>query len=178
MNSIKAYVIFFVAHFTQYEQITCTKVSHSSHFIGFVSFPYFFMSCSCIPKDPKCVPGFLLRISFGLSLLFVGIDHYANIADFSQFVSSGLGSLGQVGTLWAYVFPGLMIIGGALLVLGQYLDTAVWTAGLALAAIPAGLTLKPILSDTALTDVMPGVINAIIWLVLYYLVTKSIFCKK
>jgi len=136
------------------------------------------MSCGCaLPSNPKCVAGYLLRMGFGLSLLFVGIDHYMNAAAFSQMVSSGLGPLTQLGVLWAYIFPGLFIVGGALLVLGKNLDIAVWTAGLALAAIPVGMTLKPLLSDMALTDVMPGAINGFIWLLIYYFVAKSAYCQ-
>jgi hypothetical protein len=135
-------------------------------------------SSCCLPKDPKCVAGWLIRLSFGLSLLFVGLAHYMEIEAFAPMVGQGLGPLGNLGELWAYIFPGLMVVGGVLLVLGQYLEVAVWTSGLALAAIPAGLTLKALFGEVALPDLMPGVINAFIWLLVFGCVVKCCCCDK
>ena len=83
-----------------------------------------------------------------------------------------LGALSVLGTLWAFVLPGLMIVGGALFALGMYHQVAAWCAGLALASIPAGMLIKPLLSAVALPDVMPAAINAFIWLIVFMLVVK------
>ena len=126
----------------------------------------------CNPQDAKSVAGFLLRVSFGLSLLFVGIAHYMTLEGFAAMTSDGLGPLTAVGGLWAYILPALMIVGGALLAIGMYHHIAAWCAGLALASIPAGMLIKPLLSGVALPDVMPAAINAYIWLIVFVLVIK------
>jgi hypothetical protein len=113
-----------------------------------------------------------LRVSFGLSLLFVGIAHYMTMGSFVGMVSGGLGALSMLGTLWAYILPGLMIVGGGLLAINMHREIATWAAGLALASIPAGMLLKPLLGPAALPEVMPMAINAFIWLIIYMLVIK------
>lgn len=117
------------------------------------------------------------RLSFGLGLLFVGLSHYMGLEEFVGFVSSGLGPLTPLGALWGYILPGLMVVGGGLFALGIYPEVAVWTAGLALGSIPPGLLLKPLLGDVALSDVMPGVINAFIWMFVYGVVVKCMCCS-
>ena len=54
----------------------------------------------------------VLRWSFSLSLVFVGLAHYMQFESFKAMVSGGLGPIGVLGLLWAYVLPALMIIGG------------------------------------------------------------------
>ena len=126
-----------------------------------------------LPRHPKCIASLVVRVSFGLSLLFVGLVHYMNFAAFKGMVSEDLGALSLFGTLWAYILPALMIIGGALLVIGMFLDIAAWTAGLALASIPAGMLLKSVLSGVSMANTMPAAINAFIWLIVYLIVVKS-----
>lgn len=133
--------------------------------------------CS-LPTEPKAVASWLLRLGFGLSLLFVGIDHYQEIQGFAPMVAQGLGPLEPLGLLWGYIFPGLMVVGGALFVIGTNLDIATWTAGIALASIPAGLALKALLGGVALPDVMPGAINAFIWLLVYFFAVKCCCSDK
>lgn len=128
-------------------------------------------SCPC-PKDPKGIAALILRVSFGLSLLFVGVSHYMTMGAFSAMVSDGLGKLAPLGMLWAYVMPGLMIVGGALIAVHMYTEYATWAAGLALGSIPAGMLLKPLLSPISLPDMMPAAINAFIWLIVFMLVIK------
>lgn len=117
-----------------------------------------------------------LRLSFGLSLLLVGIAHYMSLEMFSGMVSDGLGALTLVGTIWAYILPALMIVGGALFAVGMYYEVASWTTGLALGSIPVGMLLKPVLSGIPLPDVMPMAINAFIWILVYVMVVKTCTC--
>jgi len=95
---------------------------------------------------------------------------------FSGMVSDGLGALTILGTIWAYVLPALMIVGGALFAVGMYYDVASWVTGLALGSIPVGMLLKPVLSGVALPDVMPMAINAFIWIIVYVMVVKLCTC--
>jgi uncharacterized membrane protein YphA (DoxX/SURF4 family) len=118
----------------------------------------------------------LLRISLGVSLLFVGLNHYMTMDGFTGMVSGGLGPLTPLGTIWAYVLPGLMVVGGALLALGMYMDIGSWAAGIALASIPMGLLLKSVVGGVPLTDVMPMVHTTFIWILVYYFAVKSCCC--
>lgn len=131
---------------------------------------------SCCPKTPIGIAGFLVRISFGLSLLFVGLAHYMTLAGFKGMVADGLGPLEPLGVLWALIMPALMIFGGALLVIDMYKEFAAWSAGLALASIPAGMLAKPVLSGASLADMMPAALNAMIWLILFLFVVKCSSC--
>ena len=131
---------------------------------------------SCDTKSPKCAAKLAVRVSFGLSLLLVGVAHYMTLDMFSGMVSDGLGALTLVGTIWAYVLPALMIVGGALFAVGMYYDIASWASGIALGSIPVGMLLKPVLSGVALPDVMPMANNALIWLLVYMWVVKFCAC--
>ncbi len=133
------------------------------------------MSC-CSLKSPKCSAKLLLRVSFGVSLLLVGITHYMTLTMFVGMVSDGLGPLSMLGTVWAYVLPALMIVGGALFAVGMYYEIATWTAGLALCSIPVGMLLKPVLSGVGLPDVMPAAVNAWLWIIIFFFVVKSVSC--
>ena len=127
-------------------------------------------------KNPTCVAGLLTRISFGLSLLFMGVIHYMAFAGFQAMVTEGLGPVAPLGMLWAYVMPALMIIGGVLLVIGMYMDIGAWAAGLALGSIPAGMLLKSIVGGVSLGDTMPAAINGFIWLIVFMMVIKAGSC--
>lgn len=118
----------------------------------------------------------VLTVSFGLSLLLVGVAHYMTIADFAVMVSGGLGALTMLGTLWAYILPALMIVGGALYVVGMYKHIAAWASGIALGSIPVGMLLKSVLGGVALGEVMPFAINAFVWLIVYVFVVKMTSC--
>lgn len=126
------------------------------------------------PTHPKCIAALLLRVSFGLSLLFVGLVHYMTFTAFSGMVSENLGVLSILGTIWAYILPGLMIVGGALFVIGLFPEIAAWTAGIALASIPAGMLLQSVL--TAVPLAMNEAVNAFIWLLVFFFVAKSSAC--
>ncbi|MDP6561665.1 MAG: hypothetical protein QF793_01945 [Candidatus Peribacteraceae bacterium] len=127
-------------------------------------------------NDPKCAAKLALRVSFGLSLLLVGVAHYMNFEMFAGMTAEDLGALEFAGQIWAYVLPALQIVGGALFAVGMYYEIAAWTSGVALASIPVGMLLKPVLAGASLPGVMPHVINAFIWLVIYALVVKMCTC--
>lgn len=130
------------------------------------------------PKSPKKIVAMALRYSLGLSLLFIGIIHYMDLANFTGMVTVGLGALEPLGVVWAYVLPALQIVAGALLVLGMMKEVAAWAGGIALGSIPAGLLLKPILSGGEISpiEVMPLVADTFIWLFVLYFVIKSMCC--
>lgn len=135
------------------------------------------MSCgSCCTGSPKGIAGMLLRYSFSLSLIFVGLAHYMTIESFKIMVSDGLGPLAPLGVLWAYVYPALMIVGGVLFLVGRYSDIAAWAVGIALGSIPAGVLLKPLMSGMGLSETMPQAVNAFIWLLVFIWVVKFAGC--
>jgi len=139
-----------------------------------VFFPLTPMSCDI--KSPKAAAAFSLRVGFGLSLLLVGISHYMTLGMFTGMAADGLGALTIVGTIWSYILPGLMIVGGALFAVGMFYNVAAWLCGVALASIPVGMLLKPVLSGIALPDVMPMANDALIWLLVYVWVVKFCSC--
>ena len=118
----------------------------------------------------------LLRVSFGVALLLVGVAHYQDLSGFKVMVSGGLGPLAPLGTLWAYIFPLLMIVGGGLIVAGKKSDIAAWCAGIALASIPIGMLLKTVIGGVPLGEMMAAVHNAFLWLLVYVLVVKFCMC--
>lgn len=126
------------------------------------------------PTHPMCIASCIVRVSFGISLLCVGLVHYMTFTAFRGMVSEDLGALSMFGTLWAYILPALMIVGGVLFVIGMFMDIAAWTAGLALASIPAGMLLKSVLSGVPLA--MQDANNAFIWLIVFLVVVKSSSC--
>ena len=130
----------------------------------------------CNWKDPLCGAKLCIRISFGLSLLLMGLWHYMTLDGFVIMVSDGLGPLTILGTIWAYILPALMIVGGALLTIGKYDEIGSLAAGIALGSIAPGLLLKPVLSGISATDVMPMVVNTFIWLLVYAWVVKTSCC--
>ena len=134
------------------------------------------MSSSPCPTSPKGIAGLVLRVSFGVSLLLVGLTHYMVFEPFAGMTAEGLGALEPLGSIWAYILPALMIVGGALLALGRYTNVGAWCAGIALGSIPVGMLLKPVLSGASLPDMMPAAINAFIWLLVYVLVIKCGTC--
>ena len=91
-------------------------------------------------------------------------------------VADGLGTLAPLGMLWAYILPGLMIIGGVLFIIGMFLDIGTWAAGLALASIPAGMLLKSVIGGVSMSDTMPAAINGFIWLLVFMWAVKCASC--
>ncbi len=118
----------------------------------------------------------VLRWSFSLSLIFVGLTHYMQIDSFRVMVTDGLGPFAPLGMLWAFVLPALFIVGGVLLLIGKYMDIGVWATAIGLGSIPAGMLLKPVLSGMSLSDTMPPAIQAFIWLLVFMWVVKLSSC--
>lgn len=119
----------------------------------------------CFPSSPKKVAKMLMRISLGLSLVFVGLAHYMNLDGLMLMVKDGLGPLEQLGAMWAYVLPGLMILGGGLMIFRRFSLLGAWFAGIALASIPAGMLAKTVLTGIGLEETMPPALNAFIWII-------------
>ena len=130
----------------------------------------------CDFSSPKSAMKLCLRLSFGLSLLFVGIVHYMTLDMFMGMASDGLGPLTFLGTIWAYVLPALMIVGGALFAVSMYDNVAAWASGVALGSIPVGMLLKSVLGGAPLPDMMPAAINGFIWILVYVVVVKCCCC--
>lgn len=130
----------------------------------------------CNLKSPKAAVALSLRLSFGLTLLLVGVVHYMTLDMFQGMVAEGLGPLSTLGTIWAYLLPALQIVGGALFAVGMYYEVAAWTSGIALGSIPVGMVLKSVLSGVALPEVMGAANNAFIWIIVYALVVKVCCC--
>lgn len=133
------------------------------------------MMC-CDLKSPKGIAGLALRLSFGLSILFLGISHYMTINAYTAMVGSDLGPLAPVGELWGYILPGLLIVGGVLMVAGMYCDIAAWAAGIGLGSIPAGLFLKTVVGGADTAVVMPMAQWALVFLLIYWFAVKSCCC--
>jgi uncharacterized membrane protein len=126
-----------------------------------------------LPSSSKGISSLILRTSFGLSLLFVGLTHYMTLDAFAGMVTEGLGPL---GTVWTYVLSALMIVGGALFTIGMYSEIAAWTAGIALGSIPVGMLVKPVLTGVPLGDMMGPAMTALVWLLVYMWVVKCSSC--
>lgn len=114
-----------------------------------------------------------MRIGFGLALAFAGFAHYQD-PSYPFMVGSDLGVLQPIGTIWGYILPGLMIIGGLLLAFGIYAHIAAYVAAIALASIPAGLMLKSAISpELPIDEMISSASTALIWLIVLLAATKS-----
>lgn len=118
----------------------------------------------------------ILRICFGASLFLVGLSHYIQFQAFSLMVTDSLGPVATLGKIWAYILPALLILGGGLFVSGRFNVLASWISGIALASIPVGVLLKPVLSGVGLEDAMPAATTTFIWMIVFLMVAKD--CKK
>ena len=87
--------------------------------------------------------------------------------------TAGLGSIAPLGMIWAYILPALQIVGGLVIAFNvrQFMCIGKCAAGLALASIAVGMTLKMVLTGDAST--MAAVQSAFIWLIVYMLATKA-----
>jgi hypothetical protein len=121
---------------------------------------------------PRWGADILLRLSFGLSLLIVGVVHYMHLADFVTFVSDATSPLTYIAQGWAYILPGLMIVGGFLLAFNVYPQVGAWAAGLALCSIPVGMLLKSVIGGKDLGEMMNYAINTFIWILVYMTVVR------
>ncbi len=128
------------------------------------------MSC---PPCPNWAAKTILRVSFGLSLFLVGLAHYVQFQAFSLMVTDSLGPIAMLGSIWAYVLPALLVVGGGLFVTGRFNVLASWLCGVALASIPVGVLLKPVISGIGLEEAMPAATTTLIWLLVYAMVAKN-----
>lgn len=135
------------------------------------------MNTSLMSHHPMTIARTAVRIAFGLALALVGVAHYLDAANFAEAVGRGLEFtvggvevhiLEQLGFIWGYLLPGLMIVGGVFMAFGFLPPVGTLIAGVALLSIPVGLMLKSVLSGLSLNDTMPPAMNAIVW-VLFYL---------
>lgn len=126
-------------------------------------------------SSPRRTALHLVRVGFGFALLLAGVAHYRDAAGFASSVGAGLGPqwLVQLGEMWGYVLPALMIVGGVLLIFNIFRQIAVWAAGLALLSIPAGLMLKSAVTGISLGDTMPAAMNAYVWVLVYVFAAKG-----
>jgi len=130
------------------------------------------MSCCCADtSNPKGIARLLVRIAFGLSLVFMGIAHYQD-PQFAESVGRGLGSLEVLGMAWGYILPALYIVGGVLLTLGLFMNVAAWVTGIALISIPTGLLLKSVFG-ISLNDTMPLALTGWVWILVYMFAVKG-----
>lgn len=123
----------------------------------------------------------LLRWSFGLCLLFVGVSHYMTFDSFSLMVSDGFEPIPVfmfLSQIWAFVLPALMIVGGGLLIAGVLMQWGVLASALALMSIGPGMLLKSVVTGFALEEMMPLVTNTFIWIIVLMLVVKGLCCGE
>lgn len=128
-----------------------------------------------LPGSPSDVACLLIRVSFGLSLMFIAIAHIIDHASFTLSVGDGFEGfvfLSFPAFLWSYAHPALLLFGGSLLVINKFPVLAAWSAGLPLAMIPAGMLSKAIFA-LDLNDLMPSAINTWIWILVYVYVVKN-----
>jgi len=119
----------------------------------------------------------MLRIGFGVTLALYGAAHYKDFTAFSGMTTAGFtGVLASLATLWAYVLPLLMIVGGLSLAIPYRRDIGAWCGGVALASIAIGMSLKAVLGTQTLMDVGGTVSNTLVWLLIYLFAVKSGSC--
>ncbi len=131
--------------------------------------------CSSDMSSPKGIARLLVRIGFGLSLVFLGLSHYQD-PQFAESVGRGLGALESIGILYGYILPALYIVSGVLLTLGLFMNVAAWTGGIALVSVPVGLMLKSVFG-ISLNDTMPVALNGWIWVILFMYAVKGGSCS-
>ena len=120
---------------------------------------------------------FSLRVAFGVSLALFGIAHYLDVQGFAGMTAGGFtGVLASLATLWAYVLPLLMIVGGALVVVGYRPDIAAWCAGVALASIAIGMSLKMTLGAADAATAGGAIQSVMLWLLVYLFAIKGLAC--
>jgi hypothetical protein len=139
-------------------------------------FPSFSMCCSS--GNNTFIARQLVRVGFGLALVFAGIAHYREAESFAMSVGNGLGPdwLVGIGNVWGYILPALLILGGLSLTFNVMTRIGVWAAGLGLVSIPAGLMLKSAVTGISLGDTMPPAMNAFVWILIFIVAVKSTEC--
>lgn len=124
-------------------------------------------------KSPSFVSTLFLRVSVGVSLVVLGIAFYRDFAPFHANVIDGLGSIRIIGDIWSYVLPALFIFTGGMLAVGRYAFVTAWTGGIALGSVPVGMTLKILMTNTPVPEVLAFVSPILIWLIVFHLAVTT-----
>ena len=124
-------------------------------------------------KSASQTSSLVLRVSLGLTMVFIGISAYRDFAPFAANVTDGLGFFSAFGTLWSYFLPAFLIFGGGFLAIGRYQYIAALTGGVGLGTVPVGLMLKNIMSGTPLPDMMTAAYPTIVWMIAFYLAINA-----
>gem|GEM_PF-889485 len=145
--------------------------------------------CHCCDWTPRCMAKLVTRVFFGLALILIGIEHYqsffAPTADglsfvpvnaFSTLVSENLGVFTPLGTMWAYILPGLFIVGGLLFMVQMFPILASLLIGIAFGSIGAGVLLKSVIGGADLSQTMSAASNAFIWLTVFLIACSGRSC--
>ncbi len=98
----------------------------------------------------------------------VGVSAYRDFSPFVANVTDGLGWMSGIATVWAYLLPGLLILGGGTLALGRYSVAAAYTGGIALGSIPVGLLLKNVMTGVPLPDMMAAAYPIVVLMLAFY----------
>jgi len=131
--------------------------------------------CSSDTSHPNGIARLLVRVGFGLSLVFAGIGYYRE-PQFAESVARGLDVLEPVGMVWGYILPALFIIGGVLLTLGLFMNAATWIAGIALVSIPVGIMLRTVFG-ISVNDMMLPSLAGWLWVVIFMYAVKGGSCS-
>ena len=129
----------------------------------------------CDVSTPKGIVCTVLKIAFGLSLILMGVANYMTMDGYKAMVSSDLAQLEPLGQLWAYILPGLLIIGGVCMIIKKYPEIGAWATTIALGSIPVGLLLKAVLGGVSTAELMPMINAAFIWIIAYVMVRKCCY---
>lgn len=130
-----------------------------------------------------CIAPWFARIGFGLVLVGFGVNHYRFLDSFRQMAIDGVGPLGPVAGILAYVFPALLIVGGALFAVKQLKHVAKFCILAALGGIigwgGVGLMLvsgEPEVMQATMQNLSTAIFNTSILLILYSVVRKMGCC--
>jgi uncharacterized membrane protein YphA (DoxX/SURF4 family) len=118
-----------------------------------------------------------MRISFGLCLALIGIDHIKNMAEFAPTVSGGFGFLDPVAPLAIWLVSVLEVVGGLWFAIDVRSKWPGLLVGLALMLIAVGMTAKTLLGGVPLMNVMDATQNSLLWLTFALVILGFSSCK-
>ncbi|MBT3293125.1 hypothetical protein HN512_04035 [Candidatus Peregrinibacteria bacterium] len=131
----------------------------------------------CCKLTAKAAYGLCLRVTFGVSLLLVGLIFYSSFTGFKAMAMGDMGFLEPLGFVCAYIIPALMIVGGALIAIGLFMEVGALLAGIALGSMSIGLLVKPLLSTTELlAAVRPVIMEIFLWMIVGYFAVRVSSC--
>jgi hypothetical protein len=109
----------------------------------------------------------ILRLTVGVSMVLVGISLYRDFGNFGILATVDLGTLRILGAIWSYLLPGLLILGGGMLVVGRYSFVTAWVGGTALGSVPIGMFFKTLMTNFRLEDALNFAYPMFIWMMLF-----------